>query len=698
MTGKRKFLFLAAALGLVACAGAARAADPAGGELRILTGLAGWDWVDDTRKLEEKLRFAGTWGYNAFSYAFNAPALTDARGDTNWHRDSGTAFRWRLSDGRRKGHADARGALLARIRNVRDAAERQGFEFIPAWGPLGWGNTLTLIDPSTAAGAYYEMEIPDSAGEAFLLKAGNPKGAVESAGQWGDAGGRADIAFSPDGVLLASSVRIRKPGMRAAQFMVKPGRDGYWRLEADLGPLGGGDSAFLKAYHFRGWEAHPLSTRLIARAGLALGAGGGLLEAAFFSKAAERYLVDVEVHSRAPAGGGVRIRRMSLKQAVPPRETLINSSAYEAAARGAPSFLDRMVSAGHAGEARCYTLVSSRKRGLKDAKYHQLDPEAGRAAWESLSAVRGHFADQDGGPSRHSVDPLSPATRQIFLEVARVAALAAGRKPARYLMGGDEVFSWGSRRYSQPPYAGMDRGALLATLFLERMGQLDSVFAALYPSDRGGISYILYGDMFTSLHGIGEGTLGGLKTLAAGRPGPGRILLAPWYYDQYIAQSGPLYRKLGFPDTLPDLEKFGRLLRKDAGDVSGAGLDFLGVYSTDGPRTGLKDEIDGARAWAGTCRDIRGRGPGEGRCRGMIYAGWDLSPRADWGNEYNGLLATAWFGWVDPAGSLREGRPFADLDRDGVLDALEEKRPGPYRARSSGGGTAGPAAPPRASP
>lgn len=614
-------------------------------ELRVLFGHNGWSWVDDPTRLRDRLRFAGSWGYNAFAYAVNAPARLDGKGDTNWIRDASTGGEWRLAEGRRQGHADAWGGLVARLKASQAAAEAEGLEYIPAWGPWGWGNTVQDIDPATAAGAYYAIATPAASEEGFRLESGG--GILASSGQWGEAGagGKADIRFGRDGRLAKAEIKVRGPGFHAAQFTAKPRRDGYWRLEMEVENRGGADSVMAKVYSFHGWETHPLSTRLVARAAgpLHRDSSPAALSLAFFAAAGETLLLDVEVHSRARDGGSLRIRSARLRPALPPSRLMIEPAA------SAP-----------------------------DSAYG--------AAWDSLGGARGHFPDQDCDPIRRSVDPAHPATRRIFLEVARAVATASGRKPGRYLLGGDEVFCWRSRRLSRSPYAGMDRGTLYATLLLERMRAVDSVYARLYPRDTTQIAYIVWGDMLTSMHGLGWGTLGALDVLAAARLPPGKILVAPWYYDSHIAGSAVLYRKRGIPSSLPDLEKFRRLLRRDLREISGAGLDLLGAYSTDGRGVSASEEVAGAEAWAGVCgefsalpatRDgaVRKR---KGACRGLLYAGWDLVPTGEWGNEYNGLLSLAWFGWASRGRSGGAGDLFADKDGNGVLDALETRRPGPF--------------------
>lgn len=617
------------------------AADP---DLRILFGHNGWSWVDDTSRLRGRLRFAGSWGYNAFIYAVNAPARLDGRGDTNWIRDASTGGGWKLAEGGRPGHADARGGLIARLKAIQAATEAEGMEYIPAWGPWGWGNTVRDIDPATAAGAYYDMAKPAASEEGFRLEDGG--GIIASFDQWGEAGragGKADIRFGHDGRLAKAEIKVRGPGFHAAQFTLKPRRDGYWRLELEAENRGGADSAMAKVYSFHGAENHPLSTRQVARAARPLPSGTTALSTAFFAAAGETLLLDVEVHSRSRSGGALRIRSARLRPGLPPRELMVEAAAPP------------------------------------------MDTASG-AAWDSLAGARGHFPDQDCDAFRRSVDPVHPATRRIFLEVAQAVATASGRKPRRYLLGADEVFCWRSRGLSRPPYAGMDRGTLYATLLLERMRAVDSVYASLYPRDTTTIAYIVWGDMLSSLNGLGRGTLGALRSLAAARLPPGKLLVAPWYYDSEIAGSSVIYGKRGIPASLPDLEKFRLLLRRDLREISGAGLDILGTYSTYGPHVGASEEIGGAEAWAGVCGEHAGLTAPErararerkGACRGFIYAGWDTETAREWGNEYNGLLSLAWFGWASRGKPGGPGDLFADEDKDGILDALEARRPGPF--------------------
>jgi hypothetical protein len=138
---------------------------------------------------------------------------------------------------------------------------------------------------------------------------------------------------------------------------------------------------------------------------------------------------------------------------------------------------------------------------------------------------------------------------------------------------------------------------------------------------------------------------------------------------------------------LGDIAGFEELLRRDVARISFAGLDILPIYSTDGVSATLAEELGGARAWAAVCREFRDAA--NGRCRGMLYSGWDTDMGAEWGNGYNGFLATAWYGWLletqarmtvmpQSAGADSGGAgPFSDADGDGVLDALRIMAPGP---------------------
>ncbi|GEM_PF-7094582 len=655
--------------------------------LRALMGLQGYAWVDDAAKLDEKLRIAGSWGYNAFIYSFNAPALVSPQGDTNWFRDSSSQYRWTLSDGTRKGHANARAAFTAGIRSIQAAVEKRGFEFIPTFGPWGWGNTLTEIDPATAAGAYYDIRITDASAEWFRLKSPHGARGIDTTAGWGDPA-HVDLRFASDGRLDSGSIRLPETGMHAAQFTFMPARDAYWRLQMDVagdaGTRGGVDSAYLKVYDFHEAKTHPFSTKLVAQDGIPLRRDPSGLSVGFFTKAGAAFLIDLELHMRSGAAGGLRLKAATLHPIMPPRKTLINSSEYEAQGKGGLSFLDRMVRAGELSESEGYTMVDSRRRGWKDARFFQLDPQVREAAWDSLDGIKGEFADQACDGARKSVDPLAPATMQIFSEVVRALTEAMPAKPNHFLLGGDEIFNWSSRRYARPPYSGMDHGQLLAKIMLTRLKEVDSSFASRFPADSSEMDFILFGDMFTNLHGLGDMTLSARKALATSGLGNGRILIAPWYYDSHIRQAEPFYHRFGFPDSLPYLEKFKRLIRWEVGGVAGDGLDFLGLYSTDGREPPLADEVGGARAWADVCSEYAATVNGQlrGRCRGMIYAGWDTG-RQDWGNGYDGLIPLARFGWIAPSKSLPPSLA-ADADKDGVLDALETKRLGPlgpYGAR-----------------
>lgn len=655
-----------------------------------LIGLAGFGWVDDTVRLEKQLRYAASWGYQDFAYAFNAPFLGDP-GAAWWRRDSASGWRWALADGSRPGLVRAREWVMAGIRSRVSVAERSGLGFIPAFGPWGWGGALTYVDPASAAGVWYDIRLPASRRDAFVLRSRDSLGAVESAGQWGEPGGGAALPFGKDGRLGDGAITRKTPGAYAANFTLKPGRDAWWNLSLDADPTPRGmpgDSVHLRVYLFQGTETHPLSTKLVSHSARALSAGPGILAAGFFSKAGETYLADVEVRTAAKGGASVRLRKARMAEGMPPRNRLIDASVYESAGPGGLSVLDRMAASGQPGEKELYTRVSSRKRGWEDVRYFQLDSASREAAWDSLDGVRGHFHDQGVDPVRHPVDPLAPATRQMLHAMVDAAAEALGRKPERYLLGGDEVFSWGSARFARAPYAGLDRGALMAAVLLLRVREIDSLFAARYPADTTDIAYIVYGDMLGAMHGLGEHTLGAVVALGAAGLRPGKLLIAPWYYDTHVRESAPFYRRFGFPDSLSEAARFESLLRRDAAAYREAGLDFLGIYSTDGPSASRADELAGAKAWASVCRDFRDGT--RGRCRGMLYAGWDTDLKSDWGNAYNGLIATAWYGWLGgAAGATGVARatattpplpsvdPLLDVDGDGVLDALKSWRHGP---------------------
>jgi hypothetical protein len=651
--------------------------------MRILMGTAGWKWVDDPRQLEEKLRFARSWGYHGFVYAFNAPALLNSRGDSNWYRDSSTRYRWTLADGGRPGHAQVRTELVASLRAVKTLAERQGYEFIPQFGPFGWGNTLTEIDPAAAAGAYYDMEIPDAPPEAFALRRKNPSGILDSTAQWGDARGEVDLGYSPGGFLERGSLRMPAPGIKCAQFIVRPGRDAYWNLEFELEGTGRGDSAFLKVYRFQGWENHPFSTKRAAWSGASVTGSRQILQTRFFSKAGQTYFLDLEFQCLAPSGATLRIRKARMRQAIPPRALLINSGAYERRGPGGASLLDKTAEAGLPWESKYYTLAGSRKLAWENTRFFQLDATAQARVWENLSAIRGQFADQESEAFRKPVDPLFPATGQIFREVVGAVAEAIGKKPRFFHLGGDEIFSLASRRYSQPPYATMDKGGILSHILKERVREVDAVFRLRFPSDTTQTAYLIYGDMFSSAHGYGDATLGGRKWFASDDMKPGKILLVPWYYNHAIGHSTPWYDKFGFPRELPAPEKFTRLLRKEARELSEGGIDFLGFYAVDDPGKGMEEEVAGARAWGRICREFRFAR--RGKCRGLVYSGWDPGGRAEWGSAYNGLIPTALFGWMEPSGIPWDKSVLADGDKDGVLDAITSLRRGPYPVKRAAG-------------
>jgi hypothetical protein len=204
----------------------------------------------------------------------------------------------------------------------------------------------------------------------------------------------------------------------------------------------------------------------------------------------------------------------------------------------------------------------------------------------------------------------------------------------------------------------MDAAHLFAFLVRDRVTQADSVFARRYPTQNLP-TYLIYGDMVTQMNGPDAGTLAAADALGAMPSMRGRLIVMPWYYATHVVEPpfGPI------PGRGPDGKRivFLSMLREDAARLSRAGLDFIGLYSTEGSVAGTRDQAFGAEAWGQACAEYTA--VGAGRCLGLGYAGWDSGASDAWGRSYNGLLLLARNWGKGPESPL-------DLDGDGVLDPL----------------------------
>jgi hypothetical protein len=631
--------------------------------LRPIVVQAGWGWVRDSSRFVRRLRSAADLGYNAVVWQFDSPSPRS--GDkANWYRNAKTGWVWKLGDGKEPGTADAKGWLIGAVRRASGAAAEAGLEFIPNTMAFGWGGTLPVIDASTLAGIYYELDVPSGPENLF------GDSAVKASDPWGDAGGKAvhaKGAAGPDPARFRLS--LPRKGLYAANLAFKAPWDGWisWRMRVRA--TAAGDAACLKAYEFNGWEYHPYSSRPAGSACADLGKDTASVEASFFVRKRHAYFLNVEYHARGRKGGILEAVGGSLSRAVPPRAELVDMGAYERAPdpKG-PSPRSYLASKGLASEAAARTLISARSPILRDTDFFALPQARADSAWASMAAFRGTFRDRSPEAFRDAVDPLAPSTRQILDATLDALFEALGAPPRLFHLGGDEVFSLGrSRRQILPPYRDMSPAALYAALVKNRMAQVADASSRAFPG-RPAPDFLLYGDMLTEMNGAPEGTLEARRMLSPDSIRPWRLTVMPWYYETHL--SGLTYlRKAGRGSAQAALRD---ILRKDAEGLSAAGLDFIGIYCSDGAKPGLKDAQKGAEEWIRICREFTVPGAGKGRCAGLGYSGWDNPPSADWGRNYNGLFMLA-KSWEKSAPRARLPARWADLDHDGVLDELVKR-------------------------
>lgn len=645
--------------------------------LRPLLGYAGYRWVDDTVRLAGKLAFAKNLGYNAFICHFDAPAAHPAGPVPDWMRGPETGYRWKMSDGPGPGGQGARSALISKIKAVKRLTERNGMTFIPDAGAMGWGWNYAAIDPGTVAGVFYDMEIPDRAENLF-----STPGFLKTGPGWGDASGASERQPS-SGNPGKVRITLKGRGMFAAHYEFIAPWDAYLRfgLPVEVRSGTGRDSATLKAYEFNGWEKHPYSTKCIVQTGARFDANRARPSVSFFVRKGATYFLDLEYHCRSPKGGWLAAGKGELTRLAPPRDLLLDTRAYERRdPAGSGSGRSYLAGHGHPMEAEVRTLISSRSPRLDSAEWFSLDPARSDSAWASLTAVRGTFKDlTPEALLRAPLDPLAPATRQITGEILDAVAEAVGPDAGYLHLGGDEMFSLQrSRRQRTPPFAGMSKAGLYAHLIRDRMAQADSVFARRFPNAGKRPVYMIYGDMLTHMSGRETGTLGAADSLGPGGVGRGRLIVMPWYYATHVSglPFDRPFRKAGsgIPDGLL------RTMREDAARLSKAGVDFIGLYSTDGTTATLAEQAAGAEMWKRVCGEFSGSGTSGtgstgqvssesrsgGRCLGLAYAGWDTALSSPWGRNYNGLVMLA-KPWKPSPDSLSN----RDSDGDGVLDALE---------------------------
>jgi hypothetical protein len=623
-------------------------------------------WVSDTVLLSRKLAFAHRLGYDGFICHLSPPPPAPRGAAPSWVRGPGTDCRWRLAGPSGAGRPGARQDFIDKARSLKRISERAGLAFIPKVGDIGWGYQYVSIDPGTLAGEYLEMRIPETPENLFAGEAG--LGAVTRENGWGDAAGSQafDTAAEDRGRV---SLSLRRAGLYSAHWRIDAPWDGYLRCRFRIRNGGGaGDTAVLNAYALYPGRPHIRAFRLLASSRARPGKAPADLGIGFFAKRGRVYYLDLEYHSADPKGGRLEADQGWLGRAVPPRTALIDTRGYEARpGPGLPSCLEYLAAHGNPEEAGMRTLISSRSPPLADTPWFDLDGPRADSAWSSLTAIRADF--RDGSPEaalRFPIDPFAPASRQITAEILDALAEAMGPGMGYVHLGADEAFSLGrSRRQSRPSLSALGPAGIYARIVRERIAQADSAFAGRFPG-KPLPTYLLFGDMLSRMNGIEEGTLSALDTLATAPALRGRIILMPWYYSDQLAS--PPFPLPGPVVGGPPEAAFLGVLREEGDRLGKAGFDYIGFYSTEGSLAGLKQQSQGAEAWAKACAE-RAKAK-RGRCLGLAYSGWDTVPKAGWGRNYNGmlLLSRSWGG--GPALEV-------DADGDGVLDSLRGSGPFP---------------------
>ena len=623
---------------------------------RALMGFQGWDWVEDTVRLEAKLDLAGKLGYNALIYGFEPPGRINGDSSNNWIHATGKGARWRLATADPGGKVSPRATLINTIARTKRVAEKKGMRFIPHFGPLGWGGTLPDIDPSAQSGEYYELEIPRHPENLFRGGSTGLGGLILKRSGWGDTSGRVMHADpgAPGGPL--AKVSMGTEGSYTVHYEISVPWDAYLRCAFEAKRSGpGADSIVLGIYEFNGYRNHPITTKLMARTGRHLGPQAQFLELGFWVRRGGTYFVDLEFRAGTPRGGSWEISNGSLSRGAPPRELLIDTRNRE------------MTSDSDTGPSKgMMARITSLRPPLRNAGFFSLDPVRRDSAWNSMLAFKGSFLDGRPESHRRPVDPSSPATQEIFREVVEVLAEALGGKPEYYHLGGDEIFSLKRSRYQRRGAdSALDKPALLARILRNRMDVVSEIFSRKYPAKGGEITFLAYGDMLGWLNGVSEGTKDAALLLAPERIKPRKLVIMPWYYSASMSELTHLYRFLGFSPDAPPIANFERLVHAEAVWLASAGLDFIGLYSTDGRSPGLEAESQGAAVWNRVCGEFRQEK--SGRCLGMAYSGWDTDGGRKWGRNYNGLAFLA-SGWTGKRAAV------LDKDGDGEVDFLEKGR------------------------